>query len=197
MKLIDHKTVKIGAWMVALGALGFASAARAANPAAPGPELRSTWPQAYSVERDDAAGVLTLSTPYYTIEQDLKRGGAIRRLTLRHGRAANLLVRPLATYVRGEDGAAFIDLGDPAPKVTHRRAGLNEIVTVDSGLLDPQGRGSGLRVKTTYEYRWGYIKIHKELVLPAGGVRLREVCPLSTVLAPSLTGYGYREGKSE
>ena len=38
----------------------------------PGPKLRSTWPQAYFVERNEASGILTLRTPYYTVEQDLK-----------------------------------------------------------------------------------------------------------------------------
>ena len=34
----------------------------------------SGWPQAYAVQRDDAAGILTLRTPYYIVEQDLKQG---------------------------------------------------------------------------------------------------------------------------
>ncbi|HNS05491.1 MAG TPA: hypothetical protein PKH53_05740, partial [Candidatus Saccharicenans sp.] len=47
----------------------------------------STWPQSYSVRQDKARGLLILSTPYYTIEHDLKRGGTISRLTLRNGQA--------------------------------------------------------------------------------------------------------------
>ena len=39
-----------------------------------GPQTPRTWPQAYSVERNEAAGILTLRTPYYVIEQDLKQG---------------------------------------------------------------------------------------------------------------------------
>ena len=159
--------------------------------------LRSTWPQPYAVERNEAAGSLVLSTPYYAIEHDLKRGGAISRINLKNGRAANLLVLPLATRVRDDKGIVLTDLNDAAPKFAHRRAGLNEIVTVDSDLMDPQGRGSGLRVKTTYEYRWGYIKVHKEFLIPGGEAGLRELTPLSAVLSPGLTGYGYREGKSE
>ena len=162
----------------------------------PAARLPRTWPQAYSVERDEASGILSLHTAYYTVEQDLKRGGAVARITLTHGKAANLLVRPLETRVQDESGAVLTDLADPAPAVTHRREGLNEIVTVDCTLKDPAGRASGLRVKTTLEYRWGYVKIRKELLVPRG-VRLREVCPLSTVLAPSLSRYGYREGITE
>lgn len=157
----------------------------------------STWPQAYTVKRDQEAGSLSLSTPFYVIEHDLKQGGAIRRITLTHGRAANLLVLPLATRARDEKGGVWTDLTDPAPNVTQRQAGLNAIVAVESRLTDPQGRASGLRVKSTFEYRWGYVKIHKEFVVPSGGFRAREVCAFSTVLAPSLWDYGYREGTTE
>ena len=53
-----------------------------------------------------------------------------------------------------------------------------------------------MQVKTTYEYRWGYIKISRELQFP-NGFRAREICPLSTVLAANLSDYGYREGITE
>jgi hypothetical protein len=194
---VDCKKRRIGARVAGLGVLGLLAAALALMAARPGPKPGSTWPQKYSVRLDKAAGALTLSTPFYTIEHDLKKGGAIARITLRHGKAANLLVQPIATRVVGENGAPLTDLRDTAPNVAHRRSGLNEIVTVDSALVDPQGRTTGLRVKTTFEYRWGYVKIHKEFLWPAEGIRLRELCPFSTVLAPSLTGYGYREGTTE
>ena len=169
----------------------------AASPAAPpAQDVPRTWPQAYSVQRDEASGILTLSTPYYTVEQDLKKGGAITRITLTHGKVKNLLVLPVETRIRDESGSVLTDLNDSAPTVTHRREGLNEIVTVQSALKDESGEASGLKVKTTLQYRWGYVKIRKELLAPAG-VAVREVCPLSTVLAPSLTDYGYREGITE
>ncbi|MHB8971221.1 MAG: DUF6259 domain-containing protein [Pirellulaceae bacterium] len=162
----------------------------------PAPTVPRTWPQPYSVLRDDAAGILTLHTPYYTVEQDLKKGGAITRITLTHGKAANLIVHPLETRVRDANGIVLTDLLDSAPTVTHRRDGLNEIVTVECVLKDEAGQASELRVKTTFQYRWGYVKIRKELLAPAD-TRVREVCPLSTVLAPSLSDYGYREGITE
>ncbi len=162
----------------------------------PGPQPSRTWPQAYAVERNDASGLLALRTPYYVVEQDLKQGGAIARIALTHGKAANLLVQPLEIRVRDDSGTLLSDLKDPAPTVTHRREGLNEIVTVECTLRDPDGRASALRVKTTLQYRWGYVKIRKELLAPAG-VRVREVCLLSTVLAPSLWNYGYRDGRTE
>jgi hypothetical protein len=179
---------------LALLLLLLAAAGSHAEPPAAGPSR--TWPQAYSVGWDETAGILSLRTAYYVVEQDLKKGGAIARITLTHGKAANLLVRPLATRVRDENGTLLTDLADAAPTVTNRREGLKEIVTVQSMLKDPAGRAPGLRLTTTLEYRWGYIKIRKELLVPSG-VRLREVCPLCTVLAPSLSHYGYREGITE
>jgi len=155
-----------------------------------------TWPQAYPVERNEASGILTLRTPYYVIEQDLKQGGAIARISLTHGKAANLLVQPIETRVRDDSGALFSDLKDPAPNVTHQRDGLNEIVTVECTLRDQDGGVSALRVKSTLEYHWGYIKIRKELLAPPG-VRVRAVCPLSTIVVPSLSDYGYRDGRTE
>ena len=115
----------------------------------PAQKVPRTWPQAYSVQRDEASGILTLRTPYYTVEQDLKKGGAITRITLTHGKAANLLVHPIETRVRDESGTVLTDLNDSAPTVTHHREGLNEIVTVQCALKDQSGRASGLRVKTT------------------------------------------------
>jgi hypothetical protein len=139
---------------------------------------------------------MTFRTPYYTVEQDLRKGGAITRIALTRGKAANLLVRPIETRVRDESGAALTDLKDSAPSVAHRREGLNEIVTVECVLKAPNGWASGLRAKTTLQYRWGYVQIRKEILAPAG-FRVREVCPFSTVLNPSLSDYGYRDGLTE
>ncbi len=171
----------------------FAAAALAGEPAA---KLAKTWPQAYSVQRDDTAGILRLCTPYYTIEQDLKRGGVISRIALTHGKAANLLVQPLETRIRDDRGAALSDLHDAAPRVAHRRDGLREVVTVEGALKGPGGTASPYRVRSTLEYRWGYIKIRKEILAPAGA-RVREVCPVAATLAPSLSDYGYRDGRTE
>ena len=177
-----------GAWLIlALGAMAAESETK----------LRGTWPQAYTVVRDEASGILTLSTPYYIFEHDLKKGGTITRIALKHGKAANLLVHPVETRVQDEAGDTLIDSRDSAARVTHRREGMDEIVTVDSALVDQDGRASGLRVKSTFTYRWGYVKIHKEFIVPAGGMRVREVCPFSAIVAPSLSDYGYREGLTE
>jgi len=181
---------------VGLGSVAILVATVGALADQPRPELRSTWPQAYSVERNEASGTLTLRTPYYTVQQNLKKGGAVTRVALTHGKAANMLVQPIETRVRDQSGAVLSDLNDSAPTVLHRREGLNEIVTVESELKGQDGRPSGFRVKSTLQYRWGYVKIRKEF-FGSVGTGVREVCPLSTILAPSLSDYGYREGITE
>jgi len=192
-----HGSTGLAAGAATLCLATFFTSAPGLAAAQPGPKASSTWPQAYSVQEDNGAGALVLSTPYYTVEHDLKKGGAITRIKLTHGKAANLLVRPIETRLLDANGAVLTDLRDAAPKVTRRQAGLNEIVTVECALADQEGRASGVRVKSTFEYRWGYVKTHKEFLVPAGGVRVREVCPFSTILAPSMTDYGYREGLTE
>jgi hypothetical protein len=159
--------------------------------------LPSTWPQAYSVQRDKAAGLLTLSTPYYSVEHDLKKGGAVSCIRLTYGRITNLLVRPFETRVRDAAGRLYSDLAEPSPRVTTRHDGLREFVTVEGALRDAQGKPSGIHVKTVYEYRWGYVKIHKEFSFRSKSFRAKDICPVSTVLAPSLSAYGYRDGLTE
>lgn len=180
--------------LISLGFVLFLGAG--ALSAQPGPKPSRTWPQAYSVQRDDAAGLLILRTPYYTLEHDLKKGGALRRIALTHGKAANLLVLPIETRVRDDRGTLLTDLKDSSPTLTHSREGLNEIVMLESALKDQEGRASGLRVKSTFQYRWGFVKIRKEILAPAG-VRVREVCPFTTLLVPSLSDHGYRDGRTE
>jgi hypothetical protein len=178
-------------WIPALFAT--LSLAAAEPPQAPS----STWPQAYSVERNRAAGSLQLSTPYYTVRHDLKKGGALSNIQLTHGRLSNLLVQPFETRVEDSTGRIYSDLMDPAPRITTRRNGLNELVTVEASLRDLQGRQSSIRLKTVYEYRWGYVKIHKELTFCDPALQVKDIRPVSTVLAPSLSSYGYRDGLTE
>lgn len=160
-------------------------------------KLASTWPQQYTVKHDTNTGTLVLSTAYYTVEHDLRKGGAIARIQLTHGRAKNLLVEPMHAYVRSEDETVYTDLAEDKPMLKHQRNGLNEIVTIESRLVSHDGHVSDVKLKTVYEYRWGYVKIHREFITTNVSFRVREVSPFSTTLAPSLTHYGYREGITE
>ncbi|MGC8989952.1 MAG: DUF6259 domain-containing protein, partial [Verrucomicrobiia bacterium] len=86
---------------------------------------------------------------------------------------------------------------DDNPRVEHRRDGLKELVTIEARLVAKVGGASNIRVKTQYEYRWGYVKVQREYVVQDATVRVREVCPVSVALVSSLTDYGYREGITE
>ncbi len=129
------------------------------------PSVRSWWPQDYEVSRNDAAGKLTLFTPYYTIQHDLKKGGAIEKISLTHGKAPNLILKPIATSIRLKmDGDSlsgnpaaypatqiddnFSDLNELSPSVTQVKDGKSVIVTVESQLLDGKGIPSGVVMKT-------------------------------------------------
>ena len=160
-----------------------------------GIDSRVTWPESYSVQRDDRSGRLILETPYYRIEHDLRHGGAIARIHLTHGKADNLLLRPVLTRMVDERGQVFTDTDDSRAQVSHRTDQLTEVVTVQARLTDSEGRTAPVRVTTQFEYHWGYIKIHKEF--EGDPVRVRELCPFSAVVVPSLTDYGYREGITE
>lgn len=173
-----------------------------------GPSLRGWWPQSYSIQRDDAAGTLTISTPYYTFQHNLNKGGVLSKVALTNGRAANLLLRPIETRIQlaREAGSAsgpfsapdrFSDARSSRPSVETRREGNNVTVTVDTPLVDEQGRESGVEAKTVYQYRWGYVKIHKELRATKSALKVRNICLLSTVVDPSLASYGYRPGVTE
>lgn len=160
--------------------------------------LPSTWPQAYSVQKNKKAGLITLRTPYYTVVHDLKRGAAISSINLTHGRVDSLLAAPLETKLRDESGNVYSDLNDPAPRVKLSKNGLTEIVSVECRLVDQEGRAlANPRLTTRLEYHWGYVKIHKEFIVRQGGVRVSELNVLHTVLAGTLSNYGYREGLTE
>ena len=96
---------RLAASLIALVALGPAALA-----GQPDSKPARTWPQAYSVQSVEKTGSLVLCTPYYTVEHDMKKGGAITRIALTHGKAANLLVRPIETRVRDDQGVLLSDL---------------------------------------------------------------------------------------
>lgn len=171
------------------------------------PKLKGTWPQEYSVHRDEAAGRLTLSTPFYSVVHDLKQGGEIIQINYTNGAVSNLLMEPIETSVelaakklpyhltkpgQRPRKEVFSDVHDPEALVSVAQTGKWRTVTVEATLRTASGRDVGVRAKTTYNYRWGYIKIHKEIIFPDQGVRTAVVTVLSTLFHPSLTHYGHR-----
>lgn len=207
----------LGSGLAALSGAGILAPAErmeatpsAASPRPVSPPLPSWCPQPYTVRRDDAAGTLELATPYYSVRHDLKKGGALSRIHYTYGKAENLLLRPLAASVqqRGDEPAGeirgrerrrrfFTDVADPSPTVSTAKNARWDVVTVTSKLLNHDGEDSGIVSASSYTYRWGYIKIHRELRFPSGGLELRRLSVVSTLLHPSLTHYGYNPHEEE
>ena len=210
-------STKAGVGLAALSGAGLIERLQSVEPGgssaqhSPEPAVgsKATWPQEYSVERDEASGRLVLSTPYYSIHHDLKKGGAITQVSYTHGAAPNLLLAPIETSIdlaaekalphitnqaHPRPPASFSDLHDSSPLVSVTRAGKFQTVNVQSTLRAPDGRDIGVRTNTTYRYRWGYIKIRKEFDFPEEHVNTSGITVLSTTLDPSLTHYGHRPG---
>ncbi|MCZ2149836.1 MAG: DUF6259 domain-containing protein [Bryobacterales bacterium] len=155
---------------------------------------QGTWPGEYRVERRDAAGTLALSTPYYTFRHDLKRGAEISVVAYTHGSSTNLLVKPIDAYVATAEGESFHSQNDASPEVVLDSSGKARVVRVTSRLLSAKGKDSGIRLRTRYEYRWGYVKVRREFVFGESPIAIRRVSVLSAVFDPSLEQYGYRQG---
>ncbi|HUZ47255.1 MAG TPA: DUF6259 domain-containing protein [Terriglobia bacterium] len=208
-------TTKTGVGLAAIGGIGLApvpeqadgnpTPSQASNESARKP--KGAWPQEYSVHQDEAAGHLTLSTPYYSVLHDLKQGGAIARINYTHGQASNLLVQPMGASIKlaaekasrtlpGERQfhrpEVFSDLHDSSPSVSVAKSGKWQILNIEAVLRTPSGRDIGVRTKTTYVYRWGYIKIHKEFIFLERAVPTAQITVLSAMFHPSLTHYGHR-----
>jgi hypothetical protein len=170
-----------------------------------------SWcPQPYTIGRDESQGRIILSTPYYSVEHDLKKGGAITKVGYTYGKSENVFLSPLAASVqlRGNEPPGmsppkerrqevFTDVADTTPSVSTAKAGKWDVVTAESRLLNGDGEDSGIVTTTSYTYRWGYIKIHKEFHFPPQGIRIRRLSVISTLLDPSFTHYGYNPNAAE
>lgn len=162
-----------------------------------GQHLPGCWPQEYSVQRDDVSGTFTLSTPYYAVQHNLKKGGAIAKIKYTYGMVDNLLIQPIKTSVQDEADILFDDLHSSAAHLSCTETGKTKVLTIECTLADKDSRDSGIKVRTIYEYHWGYIKIHKEFHFPAAAIRIKSLSVLSTVFDGSLSDYGYRQGITE
>lgn len=162
---------------------------------APAGGQSGTWPGEYRVDRQ--AETLTLATPYSSFRHDLKRGGEIAAVALRHGAAANLLVKPFNATVTTADGESYQAQNDAAPEVSVEAAGKAQVVRVSSRLMSGKGVDSGIRLRTRYEYRWGYVKVRREFEFGERARAVKRVSVFSAVFDASLDQYGYRQGMAE
>src|SRR5262249_9101742 len=141
------------------------------------PEPDSSWPQFHTVTRLKDPDRLRVSNAYYTIEHDLKRGGAITSIALTYG-MGNLVVSPVVAEVRDEKGVVFSEANDRAPRVSSSTYGSTEVLEVETRLVNHAvGAAPNVALKTRFEYHWGYIKIRKEFIVRAAGLRATAITP--------------------
>lgn len=164
---------------------------------APAAGYSGAWPGEYTVERREAAGTLTLSTPYYTFRHDLKHGAELSLIAYTHGSSPNLLVKPVDASIATAGSGLFSARNDAAPEVAIENRGKSRVVRVAARLISAEGKDSGIRLLTRYEYRWGYVKIHREFVFGSQPVPLRRVSVFSATIDPSLEQYGYRQAVAD
>ena len=155
------------------------------------------WPQEYKVKSDREKNILSLSTPFYQIEQNFIRGGNISRIAYTYGKAENLLMEPVGVRIVAADGKEeFSDMSDSPAEITYENSGKTVRVTTNCNLRNKSGKLSDISLKTIYEYRWGYIKIRKELYFP-DSLMIKTLILTNLRLSPDLSDYGYRPGITE
>jgi hypothetical protein len=155
------------------------------------------WPQKYRVTLDKEKNVLSLNTPYYVIEQSLAAGGNISKVKYINGKVENLLIEPMGVKIN-DAGAKeeYSDLVDNPAQINFEDYGNSVRVITNCNLSTKSGKSSAVSLKTTYEYRWGYIKIRKELYFP-DSTRVNKISLINLKLSPDLSDYGYRPGITE
>ncbi len=167
-------------------------------------------PQKYVVEENKVENKLTLSTPYYTFVHNLKQGGALERISLNHGVEKNLLLTPISANLglkreKEDPPASWYDGGvkkystanDTLPEYRLEEVKGWPVLTILSNFRNSNFQSVGVRLKTKYTYKWGYVKIHHEVIFPELPKKVSYLEIMSTKLAPSLDHYGYIPGVSE
>jgi hypothetical protein len=107
------------------------------------------------------------------------------------------LKQPLVAKLELETGVSCSDVYDRSPVITQEKSSKSEVVKVQARFLEESGRDTGIETVTTHEYRWGYIRIRREILLLNDPLRIKRLSILSTVLDPSLSDYAYRQGMAE
>lgn len=162
-----------------------------------GATLYGTAPEPYEVEEDREGGVLTLRTPFYAVEHDLRAGGAIRSIRLFRGSGENLLLAPMGCEVALEGvGRSFSSLADAAPKIEVARAGEGVRVEASGLLRSSEGETCGVEYHVSYEYHWGAVRVRQRFRFLREGVRVSRLALLQWKLRPELAAFGVRPGAS-
>jgi hypothetical protein len=155
------------------------------------------WPQKYKVTLDKEKNVLSLSTPYYFIEQNLAAGGNISKVKYANGKNENLLIGPVGVKINDADAKEeYSDMVDNHAQINYENFGNSVRVITNSNLHAKNGRSTAVSLKTIYEYHWGYIRIRRELLFP-DSIMINRISIINFLLSPDLSDYGYRPGITE
>jgi hypothetical protein len=159
--------------------------------------LAPWWPQGYKVKLDRDKNLICLSTQFYNIEQSTISGGNISRVNYTNGKADNLLMGPVGVRIVSADGREeYSDMTDIPAEISYENSGKSVRVITNCSLRTKSGKFSPVNLKTIYDYRWGYIKIRKELFFP-DSLKIRNLSLVNFRLSPDLSDYGYRPGITE
>lgn len=163
-----------------------------------------TWPEKYDVCRDEAARKLRLKTRFYAIEHDLTKGGAISSIVLPYGTGENMLADPMSCEIVSAGGVAFSDLYDTDPTCTVETADGTVVVVMEGTLCEkPKSGGSSdglkrdgdaVKYRTTFDYRWGYIRIRREFLFPETGFSVSQILVHEWKLRRDIGHFGVRAG---
>lgn len=154
------------------------------------------WPESYEIRRDAKAKTVSLRTRFYEVTHDLKKGGAISSIVLFRGTGKNMLVEPISCEVTSADWASsYSDVKGGEAKCEVRQDGDNAIVTIEAALGgNPEAAKCPVKCRTTYEYRWGYIRIRREFMFPEGGYAVAQIMAHEWKLRPDINRFGVRAG---
>lgn len=131
-----------------------------------------------------------ISCPFWRLEFNRHRGGALDAIVFPHGSGRNLLVAPFRTYVDG-----WADIYESQPQVSGRveNGGALVLLDVAGELCDAGGNRSGIQ----YHHHWRITERAVRVVSTLHFVKeiaVRTVGIGSVALAPRLNEFGVRHG---
>lgn len=166
-------------------------------PTLPPLPVDGTTPENYEVERDDPAGTVRLKTRFYEVTHDLTKGGAISSIILFRGTGENMLTEPISCAVTTADWKTTLsDVNAPALECEITRDGKYATLVMTSGLRPTVGEAadSPVKIRTVYEYRWGYIRVKRQFLFPDSGFDVAQIMAHQWKLRPDISHFGVRAG---
>lgn len=166
-------------------------------PTLPPLPVDGTFPENYEVERDDSARIVRLKTRFYEVTHDLAKGGAISAIVLLRGTGQNMLTEPISCSVTTSDWKTTLsDVNAPATECEILREGKYATLVMISELrpATEEAPNPGVKIRTVYEYRWGYIRVKRQFLFPDTGFAVAQIMAHQWKLRPDISHFGVRNG---